>query len=149
MFCHAGFTEWYELLIESWGFSIKSTKNRQKKVWRLKAPKKRCNMILERNASRVAIYISWGHRDNFFCFWKSYKKSKIWKKRKSTYVQKVPETHFFWKWLISRCSFWRVNFLEVYVLKYLERPSDLPAPVYFQNLLPVYPQNLTNGLIIW
>ena len=52
-------------------------------------------MILERNASRVAIYISWGHRDNFFLFLKLIQKIKNLEKRKSTYVQKVPETHLF------------------------------------------------------
>ena len=67
MFCQSGFTEWYESLMESHDFAIKSTKQ----LWRLGTQKNNVNMIFECDASRLVIYISWGHRDTVVCFWKS------------------------------------------------------------------------------
>ena len=65
MFCHTGFTEWYESLMESWDFSIKSTN----KIVAFRGTQKNdVNMILDCNASRLAIYINLGHRDNIFFF---------------------------------------------------------------------------------
>ena len=49
-------------------------------------------MIFERDASRLAIYISLGHRDNiFFCLGEIINKSKNQEKQKSLYRQEVPE----------------------------------------------------------
>ena len=66
-------------------------------------------MIFTCNASRSAIYISWGHRNSSFFFSKIHKMidslapdlhplvnklSKVIKKNLSLYVQEVPESRF-------------------------------------------------------
>ena len=73
--------------MESYDFSIKSTK---KIVAFNSTQKNNVNMIFECDASRLAIYISLGHRDTilFLNFTKKTKTMKIWK---SLYRQKVPE----------------------------------------------------------
>ena len=55
--------------MESYDFSIKSTK--KKNVAFNSTHKNDVNMIFERDASRLAIYISLGHRDNICFFWNS------------------------------------------------------------------------------
>ena len=66
--------------MESYDFSIKS---KNKNVAFNTNQKNDVNMIFECDASRLAIYISLGHRDNLFVFFlfffEIHKNSKIWK----------------------------------------------------------------------
>ena len=69
-------TEPYESM-RKWDHDLHVSGKIDKQIVAFKGTQKNnVNMIFECDASRLAIYISWGHRDTVVCFWNSSKKSK-------------------------------------------------------------------------